>query len=335
MIEYALRYVEIKPPRDIGNDEIYSGLASLQGIVDKYMPESIAKGAMKKGMSTATKINKAIDVLMWYRLMAGAKLIVFERELEKAIIANSKLPLEKQKSQHELAKMAGQFVNDAFGGQNWRRLAENVDNAFGRKWAAAMASENGMKWANLVMFAPDWTVSNLRVLAKVFPGIEKDPIARKMYQRYALRAAIYYATIGAGIQMMLTGKPIWENDDPTKLDLGDGRTMTFSKQVMEPFHWVKNPIHEATVKQSSLLKGIEEQVLNKEYIGGRAGPITTEDDPVFTAAGKRLKIAGQHFAPIFVQDIGRNGPEGVYGFFGHPIYGHIRYGFKKANGELE
>ena len=137
------------------------------------------------------------------------------------------------------------------------------------------------------------------------------------------------------IQYMMTGTWAFENDDPLQIELGDGRHVTFSKQLEEPFKWVTKPVHEATVKQSQIFKGIEEQVLNREYIGGRAPHITTGDDGIFTAAGKRLKIAGEHFAPIFVQDIGRNGPEGIYGFFGHPIYGRIRYGFKKANGNLD
>lgn len=333
-IDFALRYVDLKPPRDVGNNEWYQSLRDVQDVVDKYVPSKTAGKALKKGVKTFTGINKAIDVLMWHRLMAGAKLQVFYSSLERLEIANMKLPMEQRKTQHELALAAGQFTNDAFGGQNWRRLAEGVDNAFGRRIAAAMAKPAGQQWANLIMFAPDWTISNLRIIAKAFPGINSDKLSRKLYQRYATRAAIYYMLVGSAVQMALTGKPIWMNEDPTRIDLGDGRTMTFSKQLMEPFHWLKDPLHEGHVKTSSIIKAVEEQTRNRQYVAGNAPHITHEDDALFEAAGNRLKIAGEHFAPIFVQDIGRNGLEGVYGFFGHPIYGHIRYGFKKGSGTV-
>lgn len=334
--DFVLRYVDLRPPRDVGVDEFYNGLSAVQKSIDRVVPTNTAKGFLKSGVGAVKGINKAIDVLMWHRLMAGAKIQVFMRELERMSIKNLDLPVSQQKTQHDLALMAGQFTNDAFGGLNWRRLAENVDNKYGRRIAAGVASPKGMTAANLMMFAPDWTTANVRILAKAFPGIEKDPVARQMYQRYAGRAAMYYLIVGGAVQYALTGKHITENENPMRIDLGDGRTMTFSKQLSEPFLWASKPLHEATVKQSSLLKGIEEQVLNKQYIGGGPGTpkIVHEDDTALEAVGNRLKVAGKHLAPIFVQDIGRNGPEGVYGFFGHPVYGRIRHGFKQSNGEI-
>ena len=335
--DFAQRYIDIKPPRDVGTDEFYNGLSSIQGVIDKYVPTNTAKGLLKKGTKAVGGINKTIDVLMWHRLMAGAKITVFQRNLERLTEKNAFLPKIEQRSQHELATVAGQFTNDAFGGQNWRKLAEGVDNKFGRRWAAAASTEAGNKWANLVMFAPDWTISNLRVIGKAFPLINKDKLSRQMYQRYALRAAIYYAIMGSAIQYALTGKTIIENYDPTKLDLGDGRTMTFSKQLMEPFHWMADPVHETTAKQSSILKLGEELATNRQYIGGGNGTpkIWHDDETPLEKVGNTVQVAGKHFAPIFIQDIGRNGPEGVYGFFGHPIYGNIRYGFKNSDGKID
>jgi hypothetical protein len=34
----------------------------------------------------------------------------------------------------------------------------------------------------LLMFAPDWTISNIRIIAKSLPAFEPDPMARRMYQ---------------------------------------------------------------------------------------------------------------------------------------------------------
>jgi len=325
--DFALRYIDIKPPRDVDNDAFYGAIGDVQNVIDKHVPSGLAKGALKDGTAAIGGINKAIDVLMWDRLMSGSKLVVFEKKLEELTIKNLDNEVSKQLSQHELATMAGQFVNDAFGGQNWRKLAEGVDNAFGRKIASAMATPNGKVWTNLIMFAPDWTISNVRILAKAFPGINKNKLSRQMYQRYAVRAAIYYMIMGTAVQQMLTGTNIWDNDDPTRLDLGDGRQMSFSKQLSEPFKWVIDPIHEAKVKQSSILKGIEEQVTNQQYTGanGHAPEIRRDNDTGIDMVGNSLIVAGQHFAPIFVQDLSRNGLDGVYGFFGHPVYGKIKH----------
>jgi len=335
--DFAQRYIDLRPPRDVGTDEFYNGLSGLQGIIDKYVPSNMAKGALKSGTKAIGGINKVIDVLMWHRLMSGAKITVFHRELERLTEKNMLLPEIEQRSQHELATVAGQFVNDAFGGQNWRKLAEGVESQMGRRWAAAASSEAGIRWANLLAFAPDWTISNIRILAKAFPGINKDKLSREMYQRYAMRSAMYYAIVGSAIQYMLTGNSILSNDDPTRIDLGDGRTMTFSKQLAEPFKWIESPVHEAIVKQSSILKTTEAILTNQKYIGayGKAPAIYSDDETPIEKVGKSLQIAGKSFAPIFVQDINRNGMDGVYGFFGHPIYGHIRHGFKKADGKIE
>jgi hypothetical protein len=49
------------------------------------------------------------------------------------------------------------------------------------------------------MFAPDWTISNLRIIGKSLPLFESDPMARSMYQAYFARAALMYGTIGTGL----------------------------------------------------------------------------------------------------------------------------------------
>jgi len=334
--DFALRYVDVKPPRDVDNDAFFSSLEATQTFIDKHVPSNLAKGILKGGTKAIGGINKVIDVVMWDRLMSGSKLLVFERKMEELTLKNLDLPLNARASEHELGLMAGQFVNDAFGGQNWRKLAEGVDNAFGRRIAATMATPQGKVWTNLIMFAPDWTISNLRIIAKSFPLINKSKLSRQMYQRYAVRAAMYYMIMGTAIQMMLTGKPIWMNDDPTRIDLGDGRELTFSKQLSEPFKWLENPLHEATVKQSSIAKLIEEQLGNEKYVGalGNGHPIRSDSDTAIEKVGDSINIAGSHFAPIFVQDVSKNGMDGIYGFFGHPIYGSIRKSLKEGSGNV-
>lgn len=50
-----------------------------------------------------------------------------------------------------------------------------------------------------------------------------------------------YATIGTALNYIFSGHSQLENKDPTRIDLGNGQVLTFSKQLMEPFHWVTDP----------------------------------------------------------------------------------------------
>ena len=47
-------------------------------------------------------------------------------------------------------------------------------------------------YMQLLMFAPDWTISNVRIIAKSLPAFEKDPNLRRLYQYYFLRVGLFY-----------------------------------------------------------------------------------------------------------------------------------------------
>ena len=174
----------------------------------------------------------------------------------------------------------------------------------------------------LLMFAPDWTIANVRILTKALPGMSKSKLQSGLHKRYALRGALYFATVANGINYMMTGKPIWENKEPTRVDLGDGRTMTFSKQFVEPFHWATQPGKTFVNKMGVIPRGVLEQALAKKWISPRySPPMFDKDATKGEKAIARAKHVGSKFVPIFVQQIYAQGPSGVAGFLGHPIYG--------------
>ena len=74
-------------------------------------------------------------------------------------------------------------------------------------------------YMQLLLFAPDWTLSNIRIIAKSLPSFESDPALRRKYQDQFARAARTYAVVGSAINYIFSGHSILDNTDPTIMDL--------------------------------------------------------------------------------------------------------------------
>ena len=201
------------------------------------------------------------------------------------------------------------------------------------------------------LFAPDWTISNFRIIAKSMPGFEADPNKRRLYQYYALKAALTFAVAGNLLNYMFSGHSILENTDPTRIDLGNGEVLTFSKQLMEPLHWITDPQSTYIKKIGSLPRTSIEVLTNKQYLTTKWSPnITKKDD---AAIEKALAIGGHvgmRFLPIWLQSTTREISEAlegdglsldvasdtamdfVLGQLGHPRYQGPRYTQYKTKG---
>ena len=199
------------------------------------------------------------------------------------------------------ARDAAEFTNDAFGGQNWTRLANDTANPILRSMAQATYKPGAKPYVQFAFFAPDWTISNIRILARAFPAFNANERTRNLYMMYLINGAILYAILGNAVNYAFTGKSIFENKDPTRIDLGNGEVMTFSKQYMEPFHWITDPQKTLLKKTGSLPKTAAEILSNKEYLTtGWSPQITKKDD---SSIEKALKLGGQvgsKFLPIWV-----------------------------------
>ena len=175
----------------------------------------------------------------------------------------------------------------------------------------------------LAMFAPDWTIANIRVLAKAIPGVAKSKRIARLHQYYAARGAAFFATAGSAVNIMYTGKPIWMNEDPTTIDMGDGRKMTFSKQFVEPAHWATDWGKTAINKMGLLPKTFIEQAQGIDYLSGSgmSPKMFPEEAELGERTAARAKHIGKKFTPIFAQQVYDQGTSGIAGFLGHPIYG--------------
>ena len=324
IVDDALRAgLKIGVIEDVGSDVFYAALKDIQNVANDILP--VVGGAAVQGVE---KLNRVVDDIMWDKIATGGKLAVFSSEMEKALLNNAakhakdpgKNPLIPKE---QLATEVAEYVNDAFGGLNWRRIAEGTKTKFGRDLAMAAFNPSSRKAMQVLMFAPDWTTANIRVLLKAIPGQARNKRVARMHQYYAARGALFFATAGSAINMMFTGKPIWENEDPTTIDMGDGRKMTFSKQFVEPWHWVDNPGKTLINKGGILPKTAIELAKGIEYFSGNTSdpPLYADDATSWEKSYANTKHIGKKFVPIFAQQVADQGVSGVAGFLGHPIYG--------------
>ena len=332
--------LEISTPEDVGYDRFYAILQRIDN--DFFKPHFGIQPAAK-----VEKVYKWFDRITWDRIFTQAKLYTFLRKLDEAV-----QPGDTQSTIYAKARAASQFTNDAFGGQNWEAITQSITNPTYKKLAQTTFKPASRGYLQLLFFAPDWTLSNLRIIGKALPGFTSDPVARRMYQYYFLRASLMYATIGTGLNYMFSGHSQLENKDPTRIDLGNGQVLTFSKQLMEPFHWVTDPQGTGIKKIGSLPKGVIEVLTNKQYLTTKWSPnITSKDD---SAIEKFQKIGGQvgaKFLPIWLQQASRQISERleseggispdlamdvavdfVLGQSGHPRYKGPRYTQYKLSG---
>lgn len=314
---------------DVGGS-FYTGLSSLQKVMDATIPHSGLP------VQALIKLNHALDGFMWERLHAGMKLTTAAQKLEALTEANAAAhvrdPSIPLKTPEALAVEASSFTNDVFGGLNWRRIAEATHSKWGRDLALEAYSPKGRRLMQLAVFAPDWTVSTTRAATQAFaPTIaDANPVklvrtftepqnAVALHRQYVIRSALYYATIANGINYAMSGHYVWDNKDPTTIDMGDGRTMQWSKHMMEPVHWVTKPLQQGLNKLGFFPKEVLNQVMGKEYAaaGGNAPPMDT------SALG-RLAHVGKSVSPIGAQQAFSNKASAggaVSGFLGVPIYG--------------
>ena len=316
--------------REMGQD-FYSGLKWLQGEADRLVPGA---GLAVKGLE---KLNHAVDGFMWERLHTGLKLEIFAEKYETLMLENAKahaadprVPLFTEKA---IAERAASFTNDIFGGINWRRVAEESKTRWGRDLAMSSYSPAGQRVLRLAMFAPDWTISTTRAALKAFGplvgqeagtgirGLMSPRTVTDLHRQYMLRSALYYAMVGDGLNYALTGHHLWQNKDPTYIEMGDGRKIQYSKHTLEPYHWLMNPAQQALNKMGQIPREITAQTLGVEYLAPRpdrsggivAGPKMQEG---------RIAHLGKTLSPIGVQQLAGGGAKaGLMGAVGMPIYG--------------
>jgi gas vesicle protein len=303
------------------NNNFYQSLSHIQEYMDRAVPYS---GKLVEGVAW---LNHKVDHILFERAMSSLKFSLWSHQVGEMSKGYTKLaernPSARIPLQSEIDRMAGGYVNNLLGGQNWLQAAQEATTSFGRAYLTALGSPTGRKVAQYMMFAPDWTTSTVMSLTKalgkgseqfgttpmgkvreVLQGIKEPKTVADLHRQYQLRSALLYAIIGGTINYLYSGKFLWENKDPTTIDLGNGQHLQWNKHWVEPYQLATEPAKSIVNKSGPLVKEAMEQVLNKEYLNPEGYSPPMQEG--------RLAHAMQNFMPIPFQNMDRQTPESMF-----------------------
>lgn len=312
----------------------------LDRMASKLAPEG-------KQLELAQHITEPLDRLVIQRLNkwtwdyahAGQKLNVAFHLHEKMARKNPDM------SDAAIAKEVSGYVNNTFGGLNWLEIANSVNNKYLRAASLKMAGIAGREWAQIVMFAPDWTVSTLRAFTTALPkelskpqnwelrkgikGVVNPRTQGDLARRYVITTALAYATLINAINYMVAGTPIWENRDPTRIQFTDGTSMQAAKHSMEAVHWMMAPDKTLGNKLGFWPKALFVSTTGVAYPSPDAPKL--KDTSLFG----RAKAVGTLGVPFPISSAiqapkGQGVERAVSSMLGAPIYGIGKEDLKKA-----
>ena len=219
-------------------------------------------------------IQESLDSWLWDHVNTGMKATTYLTALDKIRRQDSQRVIDKGGELTDMSilrQRAAQFTNDAYGNQNWAQMAMNVENKMGHRIAAALNKPSMRGYIRMLIFAPDWTVSNLRVMGK---SLDIKDQAHAEYLKYAIRSSVLYAMIAEGLQQVSGNGSVFDNEDAAAMllpKIGDGNVMEFSKQFAEFLRLpIEGPQRFLTNKRSSLLKSFDHTDSFGDYAMGAA-----------------------------------------------------------------
>lgn len=266
-----------------------------------------------------------------------------ERSLKEQQGSLRERPFDEAASRKEITS----FVNKAFGGLNWFQEARSVQNEFGKRMAMAAYSPEGRKYLQLLLFAPDWTISTIKAFTAALPkelnplkmhpieGIRgmATPSTQADYARlYQFKTAITYLTLLNGINLLTADRPIWENKDPTRIEFDDGTSMQAMKHAMEPYHWLADPAKTLTNKLGFLPKAAIVATTGLEYPSPYAPKMVDPSAANRAVAVLKMGLPFQVSAAMSAPE-GEGAKRALLGTLGVPVYGSTPAQKKATNKE--
>lgn len=240
------------------------------------IPEDIERGALAHiGHATDAVAEQHLGIKMNTEVLGDVldkkALGVFDRvtwdfiypamKLGTSMALEDKMVMDHPEMTPEVRRAeVAKFMNSASGGQNRVELASGVVNTKLRELAWSLTSPTSKMWQQIAMFAPDWTISAARSTLLTLgkgsgvKGLLKPANATDLARLYVLRTALTYGLAINALQMYMTGKPLTDYPDPTRLHLPDGTTIQPFKHSTEAVHWVESPGKELKNKLGFLPK---------------------------------------------------------------------------------
>jgi GNAT superfamily N-acetyltransferase len=303
--------------------------------VDKLISRFAPEGTEFKILQHATDpldkhVLQRLNKYTWDYMHTGQKLNLANHLFTKAKIKNPEM------SDAALQKEISGFINNSFGGLDWLEVASQVEGKYLKAFAMKAAGIHGRAWGQVLLFAPDWTVSTIRAFSTALPkevmkpsnwelkagikGMWNPTKQGDFARRYVFNTAVAYLTILNGTNIAISGHPIWENKDPTRIDLGDGTSMQPAKHSMEAAEWVHNPMKTLGNKLGFWPKATTSMITGLKYPGPDAPKIKDN-----TALG-RVGAVAEQFLPFAAGSAiqapeGEGGKRAIMSSLGMPIYG--------------
>ena len=174
---------------DFVRDATLSGMTSEAlpdaqiGVVQKALESAEAYTRKIFGVGTAVravkKANEWWDRQLWDHLHAGLKAYTYYSLVGDVLakapdnVSNAELKKIKEK--------IGAAVNDMFGGQEWE--------------AAFWLSPRARQVSQMLLLAPDWTYSNIKVATRLFTDA-RDPVMGPISRKYWYNMLMFFLQIG-------------------------------------------------------------------------------------------------------------------------------------------
>jgi hypothetical protein len=318
-------------PEDVSRNVLATVGKFADSMIGKYGPKT---RVLESSMTTVEKYTlQQFDKYTWDYLHTGLKLSIADAYLDRARMDAAKAgkAFDEMASRVEISK----FINNSFGGLNWYDIARQTQNEFAKRMALAAYSPAGRRALQVILFAPDWTISTIRAFTAALPkglnptkwnpvaGIKgmKTPTTEADYARlYQFKTVLTALTLINGINLLTADRPIWENKDPTRIEFPDGTSMQAMKHAMEPYHWIADPVKTLSNKLGFIPKSTIIALAGTEYASPNAPKLL---DPSVYGKGKAIL---QGMAPFQVSAAisapkGEGVKRAVLGTIGLPLYG--------------
>ena len=323
-------------------------LTDISNTVDKIVSKSVGKEDLKVTRKVVDpleeKLLKNMNRFTWDYMHAAGKLHLYQTWVSKISAKNPDIPIET------ISKEVASYVNNTLGGLDWLKVAQESNNKFVRDLAMKALNPQGRQWLQVLLFAPDWTISTIRSMSKALPrellkpqnwqlregikGFKNPKLESDLARRYVFNTTLMWLTILNGFNYAFSGHFIWQNKDKTRVDLGDGTTMQMAKHSMESAEWVQNFGKTASNKLAVLPKTALTAYLASQ---GMARDVKTpfgkiEGNSLFGIAA----ASGESMVPFQINaaldaPTGEKTKRALASFLGIPIYGQT----DKLNTPLE
>lgn len=233
---------------------------------------------IEKHRKKVLNLRDNMTYFLFQRMMPALKIMTAIAELEAQRRKHGEKLNSGEMTQHDIAKMVGNLINDDFGGLHHGRI---------QKHGRDPTIQHVLR---LMLLAPDWTESNVRTMYKAFISGGKEE--QRMYKEFWGRVLVKAMMITFAFNIIMTamddddiweryqkawkaGRFKWLDADVTPLrrifGMGDGRKKYLSLigHFHDPFKFICHPVLSLKHKGSPLIKTMLEGITGEDWKGAR------------------------------------------------------------------